>query len=254
MEHVLVSACLLGQAVRYNGGDKRCDDDILQRWLREGRVVPICPEVAGGLPVPRPPAEIAGAAGGRKVLEGLARVVDGNGKDVSVHFVDGAERALQVASSRGVRVAILKEGSPSCGSSYSYDGTFTGTRVPLPGVTAARLEQAGVAVYNETQLALADALLQRLEAGTVLDQMPATLRLVIIHTASGMYLSRRADLSCREFQSLWPDFQTSLGPWNAEAIIDYLDQEYPDLRPSARLQVQALRCASEDALRLSFRD
>lgn len=253
MQYVLVSACLLGQAVRYNGGDKRCDDDILQRWLREGRVLPICPEIAGGLPVPRPPAEIAGGAGGRKVLEGLARVVDGNGKDVSVHFVEGAERALQVASSRGVRVAILKEGSPSCGSSYSYDGSFTGTRVPLPGVTAARLEQAGVAVYNETQLAQADALLQRLDAGIAQVRELRPSRLVIIHTASGMYLSRRADLTWREFQSLWPDFQTSLGPWNAEAIIDYLDQEYPDLWPSATLQVEALSCATEDAQRLSFR-
>lgn len=253
MQYVLVSACLLGQAVRYNGGDKRCDDDILQRWLREGRVVPICPEVAGGLPVPRPPAEIAGGAGGRKVLEGLARVVDGNGKDVSVHFVDGAERALQVAGSRGVRVAILKEGSPSCGSSYSYDGSFSGTRVPLPGVTTARLQRAGVAVYNETQLALADALLRRLEAGQEQARESGPLRLVIIHTASGMYLSRRAELSWREFQQLWPDFQTSLGPWNAEAVIDYLAQEYPELWPSATLQVEAFICANEDVQRLSFR-
>lgn len=253
MQYVLVSACLLGQAVRYNGGDKRCDDDILQRWLREGRVVPICPEVAGGLPVPRPPAEIVGGAGGRKVLEGLARVVDANGKDVSVHFIDGAERALQVASSRGVRVAILKEGSPSCGSSYSYDGSFSGTRVPLPGVTTARLQLAGVAVYNEAQLAQADELLRRLEAGQEQARESGPFRLVIIHTASGMYLSRRAELSWREFQELWPDYQTSLGPWNAEAVIDYLDQEYPELWPSATLQVEAFICANEDMRRLSFR-
>ena len=68
MEKVLVSACLLGEPVRYNGRDKRCEHDVLDRWLREGRVVAVCPEVAGGLPVPRPPAEIVNGAGGGKVL------------------------------------------------------------------------------------------------------------------------------------------------------------------------------------------
>lgn len=166
MELILVSACLLGETVRYDGGHMRCDDGILQRWLREGRVVPVCPEVAGGLPVPRPRAEIAGGTGGARVLAGASRVYDSNGRDVSACFVSGAERALERAGAHRIRVAVLKEGSPSCGTGVTYDGSFTGTRVPNPGVTTARLQQAGVEVFSEAQLAEADELLMRLEAGS----------------------------------------------------------------------------------------
>lgn len=164
MEPILISACLLGQAVRYNGGDKRSDDEILQRWLREGRVVSICPEVAGGLAVPRPPAEIAHGEGGASVLAGTARVVANTNADVTAEFLRGADVACQLAQTNRIRIAVLKEGSPSCGSSYTYDGTFTGTRVAHPGVTTARLQQAGVHVFSEHQFADADALLQQLEA------------------------------------------------------------------------------------------
>jgi uncharacterized protein YbbK (DUF523 family) len=165
MESVLVSACLLGEAVRYDGGDKLCDHAILQRWQREGRVVPICPEVSGGLPVPRPPAEIVNRAGGMAVLDGAASVHDVNGRDVTAAFLKGAEQALARARTRGIRVAVLKEGSPSCGSSYTYDGTFTRQRNPEPGVTTALLRAAGIHVFSEAQLADAERVLQQLEAG-----------------------------------------------------------------------------------------
>jgi uncharacterized protein YbbK (DUF523 family) len=164
MESVLVSACLLGTPVRYNGGDKRCDNEVLQRWFREGRPVPICPEVDGGLPIPRPPAEIDHAAGGLEVLAGAVKVIDSTGRDVSLQFVKGAEHALACAQSKNIRIAVLKEGSPSCGSSYTYDGTFTGRKVSLPGVTTALLQQAGIHVFSETQLEEADNLLSQLEA------------------------------------------------------------------------------------------
>jgi uncharacterized protein YbbK (DUF523 family) len=163
MESILVSACLVGEAVRYNGGDKRCDSEILKRWMREGRVVPVCPEVAGGLSVPRAPAEIEGGAGGFKILENAARVVDSTGRDVSLQFVRGAEHTLAKARSKGIRIAVLKEGSPSCGMSYTYDGTFSGTKVALPGVTTALLQQAGIHVFSEAQLEDADSLLQKLD-------------------------------------------------------------------------------------------
>ena len=163
MELVLVSSCLLGESVRHNGGDKRSDHLVLQRWIREGRVVPICPEVAGGLPVPRPPAEIAGGAGGLKVLEGEAVVVDDRGRDVTVQFVNGAERALTIAREKDIRLAVLKEGSPSCGSAFVYDGSFTSTRVPEAGVTAACLRRAGVQVFSEDELELAAGVLARIE-------------------------------------------------------------------------------------------
>jgi uncharacterized protein YbbK (DUF523 family) len=165
VESVLVSACLLGEAVRYNGGDMRCDDDILQRWLREGRVISVCPEVVGGLPVPRPRAEIADGADGMQVLAGNAKVFDSNGRDVTACLVSGAEQALERARARQIRVAVLKEGSPSCGTGHIFDGSFSGTRVPNHGVTAALLQQAGIHVFSEAQLAEADTLLKQLEAG-----------------------------------------------------------------------------------------
>jgi uncharacterized protein YbbK (DUF523 family) len=164
VEFVLVSACLLGEAVRYNGGDMRCDDGILQRWLREGRVISVCPEVAGGLPVPRPRAEIADGADGRQVLAGNARVIDSNGRDVTAYLVCGAGQALERARAKQIRIAVLKQHSPSCGTHYTFDGSFTDTRVPRVGVTAALLQQAGIRVFSEAQLAEADALLKQFEA------------------------------------------------------------------------------------------
>lgn len=163
MEYVLVSACLLGESVRYNGGDKRCDHHVLQRWFLEGRIVPICPEVAGGLPVPRPPAEIAGGAGGLRVLNGEATVLDDAGRDVTKHFVMGAEIALAAARAKNIRVAVLKEGSPSCGTSSIHDGSFTSTKVPESGVTAACLRRSGIRVFSETELDEAERLLMRFE-------------------------------------------------------------------------------------------
>lgn len=164
MESVLVSACLLGEAVRYNGGNKWSDHEILQRWISEGRIVSVCPEVAGGLSIPRPPAEIADGMGGQNVLAGVARVFASTTQDVTTAFVQGAEVAYQLAQLYRIRVAVLKEGSPSCGSGYTYDGTFTATKVAHPGVTTAKLQQAGIHVFNEHQFAEADALLQQLEA------------------------------------------------------------------------------------------
>lgn len=162
MHRVLVSACLLGERVRHNGEHKQSHDSVLHRWLREGRVVPFCPEVAGGLPVPRPAAEIAEAAGGLSVLLGTGRVLDLNARDVSAFFVAGAQQALEFARLESIRVAILKEGSPSCGTTFVYDGTFTSRQVPGQGVTAALLRQTGIQVLNEFQFEEADRLLTQL--------------------------------------------------------------------------------------------
>jgi uncharacterized protein YbbK (DUF523 family) len=165
MEKVLVSACLLGEPVRHNGAHKRSDDEILRRWIREGRVVAVCPEIAGGLPVPRPAAEIVGGVDGTNVLDDDASVIDANGRDVSHHFLSGANVALQAARANKIHIAILKEGSPSCGSGYTYDGTFTSTRVPgSQGVTAALLTREGINVFSELQLAEAEECLRQLES------------------------------------------------------------------------------------------
>ena len=140
MESILVSACLMGQAVRYDGSDKKSHHRIVQRWMSEGRIVSVCPEVAGGLPIPRPAAEIVGGAGW-SVLAGSAKVMDATAHDVSSAFVQGAQQALAVAMEKGIRIAVLKEGSPSCGSSFIYDGTFSGNKLADMGVTAALLQQ-----------------------------------------------------------------------------------------------------------------
>lgn len=177
VERILVSACLLGRPVRYDGTAKRRDDELLARWRAEGRLVSCCPEVSGGLPVPRPPAEIAAVSaaepatppgvrsgGGDAVLDGDAYVLTADGTDVTAQFVRGAEDALQVARRFDVRMAVLKEGSPSCGSTRIYDGAFTGTSITGLGVTTALLERNGIRVFNEDQLEPAAAYLADLES------------------------------------------------------------------------------------------
>lgn len=158
MVRVIVSACLLGSPVRYNGTDKKTDHPILQRWIEEGRVVSVCPEVMGGLGTPRPPAEIV-------CIDGLRRVRANTGRDVTAEFDRGAAAALEQAIRQGARLAILKEGSPSCGTTYVYDGTFTGTRVTGEGVTAAVLRKRGIRVFSENELEAAARYLAAFESG-----------------------------------------------------------------------------------------
>lgn len=165
MRKVLVSSCLLGEPVRYDGGAFEPLHPVLVRWLREGRVLPCCPELAGGLPVPRPPAEIAGGADGGEVLAGRGRILDPTGRDLTAPFLAGAAAALALARSGGAVLAVLKEGSPSCGSAAIHDGTFSGVRVPGQGVAAARLRAAGIPVFSESQWEAAAAWLGGLEAG-----------------------------------------------------------------------------------------
>ncbi|MEJ6006778.1 DUF523 domain-containing protein [Paucibacter sp. AS339] len=168
MQEILISACLLGHAVRYDGLDNASRHPVLQRWLAEGRVQPFCPEVSGGLPTPRPAAEIeaallGGAGGGAAVLLGERRVMTLGGDDVSAAFVQGARQGLALAQARSIRMAVLKDGSPSCGSSRIYDGSFESVRIAGAGVTAALLRQAGLEVFAETEWELAQACLERLE-------------------------------------------------------------------------------------------
>jgi uncharacterized protein YbbK (DUF523 family) len=163
MIKILVSACLLGERVRYHGGDAALSNPILERWRREGRLVPFCPEVAGGLPVPRPAAEIQGT-GGLAVLEGTARVITSAGADVTDAFLAGARAALEAALRSGSRVAVLKDGSPSCGSTEIYDGIFSGRRRAGVGATAALLAKNQVRVFNETQLDAAQRCIVELES------------------------------------------------------------------------------------------
>ncbi len=125
---------------------------VLQRWIDGGRVLALCPEVAGGLPTPRSPMEIDPLLDGADVLAGTAQVLEPGGIDRSAFFISGAQAALKAVRESGIRLAILKEGSPSCGSSLIADGHFSGGLVVGQGVTAAALRAAGVQVFSEHQL------------------------------------------------------------------------------------------------------
>ncbi|HVZ22684.1 MAG TPA: DUF523 domain-containing protein [Vicinamibacterales bacterium] len=152
MIRVLVSACLLGEKVRHDGRDAASSHPVVRRWLDEGRVVRFCPEVAGGLGVPRPPAEI---------VDGRVRTQDG--RDVTAGFDTGARLALGAAQTQNARVAVLKEGSPSCGTHRISDGSFTGRKIEGRGVTAALLERHGIRVFSEDEIEEAAEYLRGLE-------------------------------------------------------------------------------------------
>jgi len=155
MEKILVSACLLGSPVRYNGSDRLVENSLLTLWRKQGRIVPLCPEVAAGFPTPRPPAEIEPGLLGDDVLAGRARIFDQTGADVTSPFRLGAETAL----SQGCRFALLTDGSPSCGTSSVYSGHFDGVAREGAGVVAALLSQNGITVFSENQIGqLAEAL------------------------------------------------------------------------------------------------
>lgn len=136
---ILISACLLGENCKYNGGNNY---DPAAEALRESyELVPVCPERLGGLPTPRTPSERVGE-----------RVLTRDGRDVTEAFVDGAEKALALAGSCGAVLAVLQPRSPSCGYGQVYDGTFSGRLVSGKGVAAELLEANGIKVFNNTQI------------------------------------------------------------------------------------------------------
>lgn len=164
MQKILISGCLVGLKVRYHGGDALCHSSILDRWKQENKLVVICPEVAGGLPVPRPPCEIIGKGGGSAVLAGKAIVMSHNALDRTDAFLAGAYKALLLAKKHDIKIAILKSNSPSCGNNSIYDGTYSGVIIPGIGTTAALLSQNNITVFNENQISEAESFLLQLEA------------------------------------------------------------------------------------------
>ena len=144
-EKLLISACLLGIGCRYDGGRVRKIDytALLDRY----ELIPVCPEIYGGLPTPRVPSERIGD-----------RVIMKDGTDVTENYNRGMEHTVMMADALGARIALLKAKSPSCGKGYIYDGSFTGTLTAGNGVTAERLIELGIEVYTEEEL---DKLLNR---------------------------------------------------------------------------------------------
>jgi uncharacterized protein YbbK (DUF523 family) len=160
MIKVFVSACLFGEPVRYSGTELLFGDETLRQWLDEGRAMSFCPEVASGLTVPRPPSEIRGGSGA-DVLEGDARVYNIESEDLTDNFIKGANLALKFVFSNKLGLVILKDGSPSCGSTYIYDGMFTGLHKNGMGVTAALFQKNGIPVFNQNQVPEAAAYLEK---------------------------------------------------------------------------------------------
>lgn len=139
---IAVSACLCGVNCKYNGGNNF--NESIYELFKEGKAVLICSEQLGGLETPRSPAEII------KGEEGIVRVVNKEGIDVTKEFERGAKSALEIAKEKGCDIAILKAKSPSCGLGKVYDGTFTGKIVEGNGVTAQLFLENGIKVLNET--------------------------------------------------------------------------------------------------------
>lgn len=148
MKKYLISACLVGENVRYDG--KNCLQHKLKQLIEMEQAVMICPEVSGGLSTPRLPAEIVGGDG-YAVLNGHAKVIDSQGNDVTNEFILGAQKTLKLAQQHQVTHIILKANSPSCSSKLIYDGTFSGTKIQGKGVTTALLEQHGFMVMTEDE-------------------------------------------------------------------------------------------------------
>lgn len=153
MRKILVSECLYGgRIVRYDAGDVTERNPIFLKWKEEGRLIPICPEVFGGLPIPRPDSQR---------VDG--RVRTGAGKDVTLEYTLGAEETLRLALVHDVAFAIMKQDSPSCGSKFIYDGTFTDTKTEGQGLATELLRKAGIRVFGEEDIKEAAEYLQGLE-------------------------------------------------------------------------------------------
>ena len=138
-EKLLISACLCGQNTKYNGGNNNLKN--LELLEQKFILIPICPEVMGGLSTPRDPSE-----------KQEKRVVSNKGKDVTKEFELGAFKALKIAKENGVTLALLKESSPSCGSHLIYDGSFSGTKIEGEGITAKLLRENQIKIYSENQI------------------------------------------------------------------------------------------------------
>ena len=132
---IVVSACLLGENCKYSGGNNY--NEKVMKFLEGHQVIPVCPEVLGGLPVPRVPAEI---------VNGI--VTNAEGTEVDREYRTGAERALKIALEQGAQLAVLQSRSPSCGAKEIYDGSFSKRKIPGKGIFAALLEENGIPILD----------------------------------------------------------------------------------------------------------
>ena len=138
---VLISACLLGDNVKYSGGNNLTLELVTLLEKYNVKIVKICPECFAGLSIPRVPSEIRGD-----------KVFSKDGRDITEEFLSGAEKTYQIAKRKQVDFAILKERSPSCGSSFIYDGSFSGKVIEGQGLTAKKLSKENIIIFSEENL------------------------------------------------------------------------------------------------------
>lgn len=149
VDKILVSACLYGYATRYDGKNNAIIDKSFFNWKNRGMLVPVCPEELGGLKTPRCPAEICGE-----------KVMTKDGEDVTEAFKKGADEVLKIVKEKGIRIAIMKDGSPSCGCKHIYDGSFSGKKKNGEGICARLLLESGVVVLSENDIDVAKVFLK----------------------------------------------------------------------------------------------
>lgn len=152
IDKILVSSCLLGENVRYNSEKIPLRHPLLRLWQQQNRIIAICPEVSGGLPVPREAAE---------QQLGNNSILTVSGIDVTTQFNLGAKQALSLCLKHNIRFAVLKESSPSCGSTRIYDGSFTNKKIIGQGLTTKLLMQNGIQVFSENNLQELENLLDK---------------------------------------------------------------------------------------------
>lgn len=142
MKSILISACLLGVACRYDGLSKPLDREIIEKLKEQYHLIPICPEIMGGLPTPRIPSEISSDG----------KVLRKDGEDVTENYIRGAKEALRLAEIFQCDTALLKEKSPSCGAGKIYDGSFSKTLTDGNGITAEFLQKNGIRIIGESEI------------------------------------------------------------------------------------------------------
>ena len=143
---ILVSSCLCGEKCKYSGGDNY--NQVVIDYCENKEIIQVCPEVMGGLSTPRIPAEIVGGTA-KEVIDGKAKILTKEGKDVTKAFMKGAKEVLRLAQIHNVQEVILKANSPSCGKGQVYDGTFNGQLIKGNGLTAQLLIDAGIEIKTE---------------------------------------------------------------------------------------------------------
>lgn len=138
MQNVLISACLLGVDCKYNGSNNKLDDEIIHSLKEKYNLIPVCPEIMGGMPTPRNPVEISDG-----------KVFDYDGEEFTKEFEKGSEEVVKLAKLYDATIAILKENSPSCGSNYIYDGTFNHKKIKGKGIAALKLSKENIKLFTE---------------------------------------------------------------------------------------------------------